>query len=156
MRSSFLFDGMLGNLCRKMRLLGYDAKLHRGGESHLFLLEAEREGRVAVTTSTRKIDRRGHAPVILKPAPLEAMIAELFSLIGEEPDIDPFSRCLSCNAPLGRIGPEEAAGRMPERILREFDAFMACPSCGRIFWQGTHYASMLGEIGRIEAVLRKE
>ena len=81
MRPSFLLDGMLGRLCRKMRMLGCDCELIGGGRSPWLLLDAEKAGRIAVTTATRSLDRRGPPPVILRRASAPERIAELFAAI---------------------------------------------------------------------------
>ena len=49
---------MLGRLCRKMRLLGYDVTLNPEGETGRFLINADREGRIPVTRSTRRSTHR--------------------------------------------------------------------------------------------------
>lgn len=160
MKSRLLFDGMLGRLCRKMRLLGYDARLVGTGESPRLLLDAEREGRVPVTASTRRSDRPGPAPIILRRAGLAAQVAELMAALrattGESPVIEPFTRCLECNVPLeeapaGSIGPE-----VPARVRERCDRYVRCPSCGRIYWEGSHWEAMREQVGRIEARLSGE
>ncbi|MCD6380558.1 hypothetical protein J7M07_08970 [bacterium] len=40
---TFLFDGMLGRLCRKMRLLGFDSKLNPESDAGHFLINADKE-----------------------------------------------------------------------------------------------------------------
>jgi uncharacterized protein with PIN domain len=149
MKPRFLFDGMLGRLCRKMRMLGYDSVLAGEGESHLLLLRAAEEGRIAVTTATRRVDRRGGEPVVLRSAGISEMAAELFSLIERPPEMEPFTRCLECNALLERITAAEASESVPPRVARNFKEFHRCPQCSRIYWKGTHYEAMERQVEKL-------
>ncbi len=151
MEHRFLLDGMLGRLCRKMRMLGLDCELSGSGSSHLLLTDAENAGRTAVTTATRSVDRCGPPPVILRRSGAAEMIAELFAAIGEVPDFAPFTICLECNAPLREISPEEASGHVPPRILHDFKEFHECAGCGRVFWKGSHFEAMERQV---EAVVK--
>ena len=148
----FLLDGMLGRLCRKMRMLGLDCELAGAGRSPWLLTDAENAGRTAVTTSTRRVDRCGPPPVILRRSGAAEMIAELFAAIGEVPQFAPFTLCLECNTPLTEISPGDASERVPPRISRDFRVFHECAECGRIYWKGSHYEAM----GRqVEAIMMR-
>ena len=148
----FLLDGMLGGLCRKMRMLGLDCELAVPGRSHLLLTDAETGGRTAVTTATRAVDRSGTPPVILRLSGAAEMIAELFTAIGADPQFAPFTLCLECNAPLTVIAREEVSERVPPRIFRDFREFHECGQCGRIYWKGSHYEAMER---RVAAIIRR-
>ncbi len=154
MRPAFLFDRMLGRLCRKLRMLGYDCEINAEGESAFFLTNADSLGRIAVTTATRKLDRRGKEPVVLTGAGTCPRIAELFSKIGVKPAFLPLTRCIVCNSPLREASPEEVSGKVPLRIEKEFDRFHVCPGCLRIYWEGSHYEAMRREVEAIEAALK--
>lgn len=160
MKSRLLFDGMLGRLCRKMRLLGYDARLAGAGESPRLLLEAEREGRVAVTAATRQSDRPGPAPIVLRRIGLAARTAELFGALrmrtGERPELEPFTRCLECNVPLVKAAPESVSGSVPARVRDRCERYVRCPACGRIYWEGSHWEAMRGQVERLAARLAAE
>jgi len=149
MKRRFLLDGMLGRLCRKMRMLGLDCELVAPGRSPCFLSDAGEGGRTAVTTATRALDRRGSPPVVLRRSGAAEMIAELFAAIGETPEFEPFTICLECNKPLREITPEEAEPRVPPRIASEFREFRECAWCGRVYWKGSHYEAMEKQVEQI-------
>ena len=156
MERRFLLDGMLGRLCRKMRMLGIDCELAPAGRSPWLLTDAENAGRTAVTTATRAIDRNGPPPVILKRSGAAEMIAELYAKIGEAPRLAPFTLCLECNILLTEISPEEIKQRVPLRILRDFREFHECAKCGRIYWKGSHYEAMERQVAQITGRLREQ
>lgn len=160
MKTRLLFDGMLGRLCRTMRLLGYDARLAEAGESPRLLVAAEREGRTAVTAATRRTDRPGPAPIVLGRIGLAARVAELLTALrgrtGERPVLEPFTRCLECNALLEDAAPESVAEKVPQRVRERCDRYVQCPSCGRIYWEGSHWEAMRGRVERLRGRLRAE
>lgn len=160
MKSRFLCDGMLGRLCRALRLLGYDARLAGPGESPLLLVNAASEGRVAVTAARRRLDRRGPAPIVLHRPGCSAQIVELFATLrgtsGESPVIEPFTRCLECNVVLEAAPPAAVAADVPERILAGRENFVRCPACARVYWCGSHWEALRARVERIRRRLDAE
>jgi uncharacterized protein with PIN domain len=154
-KRTFLFDRMLGKLCRKMRLLGYDAKINPEGETGRFLVNAEQEGRTAVTRSTRHQDRPGRPAVVLESTGSLEQIAELFKSLGEPPHFEPFTRCIECNTALVEESPSSVRGEVPPYIEERFKRFHRCPECRRIYWEGSHYQAMAEEIKSIEEITGK-
>jgi uncharacterized protein with PIN domain len=152
-RTAFLFDRMLGRLCRKMRLLGYDAKLNPENEPGRFFLNADFEGRIAVTRARGLRDRPGSPPVVLESTETMAQIAELFSKLGERPALSPFTRCLECNEPLTEEDLSRVRGEVPPSVEKHFNRYRRCPACKRIYWEGSHYEAMAREVGEIERLL---
>jgi uncharacterized protein with PIN domain len=152
-KRAFLFDRMLGSLCRKMRLLGYDCELLPEGETGRFLVVAEREDRIAVTRARRHSDRPGKPAVVLKKETVKEQIIELFETLGEAPRFEPFTRCLECNELLVEHPPAAVKGNVPPYIERTFTLFHRCPGCGRLYWEGSHYQAMAEEIREIEGVV---
>ena len=151
----FLCDRMLGKLCRMLRLLGLDATLNPDGESGRFLVNADREGRIAVTRARRHHDRPGTPAVILTGATALDQVAELFSTLPEPPKIEPFTRCLECNESLIEESSESVEGEIPPYIAEHFQRYHRCPSCRRIYWEGSHFQAMAAEIERIRARLKE-
>jgi uncharacterized protein with PIN domain len=154
-KRSFLFDRMLGKLCVKMRLFGYDAMLNPTGETGRFLLNAAREGRTAVTRARTMGDRPGPKPVILLSENVDEQIIELFAATGEAPGFEPFTRCLECNALLVEEPEGAVKGQVPPYVEKSFHRFHRCPSCRRIYWEGSHFQAMSKEIKGIAAKLKK-
>ena len=152
-RVKFLFDGMLGRLCRKMRLLGFDCKLNPPGETGRFLLNAEKEGRIAVTRAKRRKERPGPTPVILEKAGTKEQIAELLAKTGTKPEFAPFTRCLECNEPLVEESIENVRSLVPPFVAENFREFFRCPVCGRIYWKGTHYEAMWRYIEKVKKLI---
>jgi len=155
-KRSFLFDRMLGRLCIKMRMLGYDSKLNPEGENGRFLLNAAKEGRIAVTRARSMRDRTGPKPLILGSEDTAEQIVELFTALGLAPRCEPFTRCLECNGLLVEENAEALRGQIPPYIENSFQRFHRCPDCKRIYWEGSHFQAMLGEVKELEAKMKKK
>jgi uncharacterized protein with PIN domain len=41
--------------------------------------------------------------------------------------------------------------KVPPYVYQTQEAFGLCPSCGRIYWHGTHVDAILGQIARAAA-----
>lgn len=149
----FLCDRMLGKLCRMLRLLGFDAKVNPDGESGRFLINAGREGRIAVTRARRHYDRLGNPAVVLTAETALEQVIELFGTLPVSPRLEPFTRCLECNEPLVEEPPSAVTGEVPAYIAEHFTEYHRCPACRRIYWEGSHFQAMSAEIEKIEGLL---
>ena len=65
--------------------------------------------------------------------------------------INPFSRCLRCNAELIRASKETILHLLPPVVRLRHDIFWRCGSCGRIYWRGSHVSRMTGFISSLIA-----
>ena len=147
---------MLGRLCRKMRLLGFDSRINPPSEKGRFLINADRENRLAVTLSKRQTDRPGSAPLILESAGISDQITELILSLKQPPSLEPFTRCLECNTILKELPPREARLRVPDYIAGKFNEFLKCSECGRVYWKGTHFTAMPAEVEKIMRAVGKK
>jgi uncharacterized protein with PIN domain len=66
-------------------------------------------------------------------------VMERFQLSG---CVRPFTRCLRCNATLRPTALEDVREQLPLRVREMHREFWRCPSCGRIYWRGSHYERM--------------
>ncbi len=142
-------DAMLGTLARWLRVLGVDASYSRAEDEHL-LARARLEGRVLITADValaERATRKGVQAVLVAPERLEAQLRTI--LVELRPRLDPFTRCLRCNVGLVQASREEVVDKVPPRVLRWAGRFARCPSCGKIFWPGTHVDGMRARLVRI-------
>jgi len=137
----FLADSMLGKLARWLILLGYDAAYGGAtGQADTSLQEqALREGRVFLTRDTRIPEVAGLRMIVVRPEQFEDQLRCVFKVLGLKLDrARLFTRCTYCNRALERVPREEALPLVPP-LVREMQAdFRRCPSCQRMYWNGTH------------------
>jgi uncharacterized protein with PIN domain len=139
----FVADCHLGKLARHLRFGGFDTLYCPRAEDGELLELARREGRLLLTRDRELAARGGKDALLLRSIRLEEQLAELVRALPLAEGFAPFTRCMVCNTPLRTIAREEACSRVPPRVCDSFDAFRCCPGCGRIYWQGDHYAAMM-------------
>lgn len=142
MLKKFVCDGMLGRLCKLLRICGIDTLYSNRGTA--ILVEARKEGRIILTMNTRLRGKEG-VYFIENTTPqsqLESVITE-YKL---QRTIQIFSRCIECNDKLVPTPKGAVRDKVPFFTYRHFDDFATCPSCQRVYWKGSHYKKMLKDI----------
>ena len=139
----FVADAHLGGLAHLLRMTGFDTLY----DNHYHDAEIERialdQGRIVLTRDRELLKRRGitHGCYV-HALRSELQLHEVFARLDLDRSARPFTRCLSCNAPLRPLAAELAAPRVPPRVRAHPDRFVTCDGCGRIFWEGSHWRRM--------------
>lgn len=143
---------MLGKLARWLVLLGFDAKFagHTARADLELLEEAHREGRVFVTRDAGIPSVSGLRMVVLREQQFEPQLVRLFRELGLKADeARLFSRCTYCNQDLVSVPREEALPLVPP-LVRSLDTpFWRCPTCRRLYWNGTHTERTVKKLRRL-------
>jgi uncharacterized protein with PIN domain len=140
MDARFAADCNLGTLAKWLRILGYDTLYERGIADLDFLRKAAGEGRI-VLTRKRGLARPSFKGglVVVKADHVRLQLGEVLDALSLEPDpVKRMTRCLRCNTVLERVPKERVEGRVPVYVYVKCIQFKRCPTCGRIFWPGTH------------------
>ena len=150
---AFICDCMLGRLAKNLRMLGFDTLYSRDASLKSLLDSAVRRQRILLTRRTAFLKKKPEQPAayffIRSNAPAQ-QLQEVRTACGlTTADMAPFSVCLRCNARLAAIAKQAALGNVPEYVFTTVAEFSSCPQCGRIYWKGTHYARMAGELEKI-------
>jgi uncharacterized protein with PIN domain len=142
MSKKFICDGMLGRLCKLLRICGIDTLYSNRGKA--ILVEARKEGRVILTMNTRLRGKEGVC-FIEHTAP-QSQLGRVITEYKLQKDIQLFSRCIECNAPLVPTPKDAVKDRVPYYTYKHFDDFATCPNCQRVYWKGSHYKKMLEDV----------
>jgi uncharacterized protein with PIN domain len=125
--TAFDVDGMLGALTKWLRILGFDAA---------YPCSTPASGRIFVTM--KRVAGRSDTIVVEDQDPV-AQLKQVLEEAGISPDPELFlTRCLICNVPVEEIPRDKVAGRVPEQVFQKVTLFNECPTCGRIYWEGSH------------------
>ncbi|RLD15953.1 MAG: hypothetical protein DRI36_06410 [Caldiserica bacterium] len=137
----FLVDNMLGRLGRWLRLLGIDAKqVKRNSTYDEIIFTSLNERRILLTRSKKISKHRVYGIYYVKNEDLRKQLKEVIENFNIKIDEDKiFSRCIICNEELKRIEKEKVKGEVPNYVYQTRDEFYTCPSCKKIFWEGTHF-----------------
>jgi uncharacterized protein with PIN domain len=138
----FLCNGMLGRLCKYLRICGFDTLYSNEGIKAL--LQARQEGRILLTRNRQLKDK--DRVFFLESESLPTQLGTLFREFHLKKELNPFSRCLCCNELLIPVEKENIKNYIPFYTYRNFNEFARCPKCQRIYWKGSHYQKMVDEI----------
>jgi uncharacterized protein with PIN domain len=160
----FLCDHSLGALARWLRAAGYEARDAEAPDTRRSLIpsptgdrllgEAAAQGRVLLTSVSDLLDRRLvregtvialWVPTGLHPPDQLALVRADLGLSLRPP------RCMACGGALRASPKAEVAARIPPRTARWKDDYWVCETCGRLFWQGTHWERIARALGQAAA-----
>lgn len=143
----FVVDINVGGLTRWLRAMGYDTVCFPEAADHDLVDVALREGRVLVTRdgefARRRLAARGRLRMVLvKEQDIMAQLRQVVVELGLQADDRAFTLCLRCNEAL-RDRPRETVEQVvPPYVFLSQQSFKECPSCGKVYWQGTHWERM--------------
>ena len=141
---------MLGRLARWLRVLGYDTVYDESLDDPALVALANRENRILLTRDRHLLRelRPRHAIEIKADAPVDQLTAVVKDLRLPEPN-ELFRRCLLCNTPLAELPRDEAAELVPPAAREIPGPVRRCPTCGRVFWPGSHVRRMTRALARV-------
>jgi len=145
MALQFICDGMLGKLCKLLRMIGVDCTYSNEGVG--ILITARKEGRVILTRNTRLRDKEN--VFFIEATASSKQLQEVVDTHGLWDEIEPFSRCVVCNEKLNKVSRESIRNKVPYFTFKHFDEYAQCPKCSRVYWKGSHYKKMMCEIETI-------
>jgi len=140
---AFIVDVSAGKLARMLRMAGIDT-WYDSSSSHAELGRKAREARRIVLSRSRGLLMRkeimwGHLVRSQRPAD---QFKEVWRLFGLHSHARPFSRCMECNSLIDRVDKALIMHRLKPLTRRYYDLFYICPTCKRIYWQGSHFNRM--------------
>lgn len=145
----FVADGHLGKLARHLRMAGFDTLCGNDWEDERIVALA-RDGRRTILTRDKAMLRRGDVErgYFVRATASEAQLAEVLRALQLEARLAPFTRCRECNTPLEEIERDLVLDRLPGKVRDLYARFKRCAGCGRVYWEGSHFARMKGVLER--------
>lgn len=146
-KPTFAVDAMLGNLARKLRLLGYDTKYDSKVEDAELIKIGEKQRRIIVTKDealTRGAEKVGVTTVLIRGNDEIEQIFQVATKVGlSNFSIDTnSSRCVNCNGKLSPIEKIRIMDKVPDGIYERQEKFWVCSDCKKIYWEGTHFEKL--------------
>jgi len=152
----FAVDGMLGKLARWLRIAGHDTLYVRdlaagpGEEDDLLIESAASQGRILLTADEdlhRRALARGVRSVLVSGNDVVKQLLKISESLGRPLRINfDSSRCPVCNGTLEQADPAE----VPENLRKKHGEFWRCSHCGKIYWEGKHWKSIIRTAERYE------
>lgn len=140
----FLADAMLGRLARWLRAIDADTlQLPVHTPDSVIVARAEAEDRIVLTRDRHllRVLRPSRSLEVKSDVPLE-QLAEVIRQFDLRRPPELLTRCLLDNTPL-EVLPEPEAGELLPPKSRGLAGFVRrCPTCGRVYWRGSHVRRM--------------
>ncbi|MFH0809113.1 MAG: Mut7-C RNAse domain-containing protein [Pseudomonadota bacterium] len=134
----FCANRNLGRLARWLRILGYDT-LFLPQSTDRDLLAHRDDGRIVLTRKTKLKGQPG--VVFIAPDDPHQQLFKVVAAMKLVPEAR-LSRCSACNLDLVEAQAEDVEATVPEHVRLTQRHFRRCPSCGRIYWPGSHVERM--------------
>lgn len=136
----FICDSTLGKLTKYLRLLGLDTV----SISNLDTLSQYRQLANPPLLFTKRIKNISYQPLVfIHTNNIHEQTKEIENIIKPYINSKTFmTRCIKCNAPLEFVKKEDIESRVPEYIYHHHEEFKLCPSCKKVYWEGTHAEQM--------------
>jgi uncharacterized protein with PIN domain len=146
----FVADGHLGKLARHLRMAGFDTLWTNHWDDDEIIRIAAMEKRTILTRDKGML-RRGEVErgYFVRATESEAQLGEVIRALQLESMLAPFTRCRECNVPLEDVSREAVLDRLPPMVRDLYARFKRCPGCGRVYWEGTHFARMKEVMARL-------
>jgi len=153
MEFKFIVDINVGKLVKWLRLMGYDALLFKGEDDGEMIKIASQQNRLILTRDSQFMKRRvitaGKIKAILvKGDNSKIQLQQIASALDLDFQLKPFSICLECNKSLIVKNKDDVRNIVPPHVFETQSYYMECPSCHRIYWQGTHWQTMSKELDK--------
>lgn len=148
----FALDCHLGKLASYLRMMGFDSFYRTEIDDSSLAGLAAAEHRIILTCDQGLLKRNNvfHGYCIRGKNPRQQLI-EVFEHFELASQINPFQRCINCNALLIPVDKSEIIDYLPPHIKDYGQNFRLCSGCGKIYWSGTHYDNMTNFIDKILA-----
>jgi uncharacterized protein with PIN domain len=146
----FICDVHLGKLSRLLRLLGFNT-LYRNDYSDQDIVECALCDTRCILTRDRGILKRRvvtHGYCLRSTVP-EEQAKEVLRRFDLYARAHPFSLCTECNGSIARADRESVLSIIPEKTKKCYNEFYKCSSCGRVYWQGSHFDALQNTVSAI-------
>jgi len=155
----FFIDAMLGNIARKLRLLGYDSQYFSDIDDEKLIDSARKEKRIIISKDEELIKRAQKLGIgsirITKKEEIDQFFEIITSVNLKRVQINGnTARCPKCNSLTESVDKEIIKEKIPQGILKSNDKFWRCKCCKQVYWEGTHIKNLQEFVGKVNERLQ--
>ncbi len=143
----FLVDAMLGNIAKKLRLLGYDSEFSSNMNDDELILKAKNENRIIITKDellSRQARKKNVELIYVTTNNEVEQLVQIYKNLELAKSVisGTKTRCTVCNGQLDSIDKNQVTTKVPDGVLEQTDHFWKCSECDRIYWEGSHIKNL--------------
>jgi uncharacterized protein with PIN domain len=127
--------------------MGYDTAYPEPGPDRTLVDRVRAEDRILLTRD-KELAARVTGAVRIRSDILADQVREVAAALPLRL-VDPLSRCSLCNEILVSASMEDVKDLVPEGVRSRHRTFWRCPSCGRVYWRGTHWDKMVARLNEL-------
>lgn len=157
---TFLADAMLGDIARKLRILGYDTTYIKDTSDSYVLQAALKEKRILLTRDKelfKRVVKRGIQGILLEKQDETENIA--YALTKNKIYRVSFNaktaRCSLCNGTIEPRSSTEVKKLLPRHVATLRSKFFQCSNCGKAYWEGSHVSRLHMLAQKINSKIKK-
>ena len=149
----FFADVNVASVVRWLRAIGIDTAWEDAISDGDLVRRAIEEKRYVLTLDKRLLDEwRADNVLLLQSEKSREQFREIITHFKIAKPAELFTRCLMCNVLLRAADAEEITlGAPPQHIPASQVTFFYCPTCGKVYWEGSHTRRMCEAIESVFA-----
>ena len=156
---TFFVDAMLGNITKKLRLLGYDSQYFSDIDDEKLIDIARNEKRIVISKDEELIKKTKKLGIksihITKNKEIEQFLEIITSVNLKRIQINGNSaRCPKCNSLTESIDKNSIKEKIPQGVFNSNDSFWKCKCCNQLYWEGTHIKNLQEFVGKVNEGLQ--
>ena len=158
-KRTFFVDAMLGNIAKKLRLLGYDSKYFSYIDDEKLINIAKKENRIIISKDenlVKKSQKFGIESIFIRKNTEIDQLCEVVRYAGlriSEINGDT-ARCPKCNSLTVYVDKITVKEKIPRKVRELNERFWKCENCSKIYWEGTHIKNLQKLVGKINEKLQ--
>ena len=139
----FFADVNVASVVRWLRAIGLDTVWEDAIPDAELVRRAAEESRFVLTLDKRILEefRTDHVFLLSTNEPIE-QFAEIVRRFNLQKPTELFTRCLVCNNLLREAETQEVVEYAPPSIREAHKKFQFCPTCNKVYWEGSHTGRM--------------
>jgi hypothetical protein len=149
-KPAFAIDGMLAGLTKWLRILGFFAVFTRDINEAKKILPEKPELYFITSSMKHFIIFDGFKRILLTDHNLSNQLQTIDEQTGIFSKINLLSICTKCNTPVEPVDNATLIDKIPEKVKDNFDQFLICPSCTKIYWKGGHVERIIEKLKRMQ------
>ncbi|MCE9652113.1 MAG: Mut7-C RNAse domain-containing protein [Nitrosarchaeum sp.] len=150
---TFFVDAMLGNIAKKLRLLGYDSKYYSNIDDEKLIDDAKKENRIIISKDEeliKKAQKLGIRSIYVTKIEEIDQFLEIITSVNLKIQINGnTARCPKCNSLTESIDKDSIKEKIPQGVFNSNDIFWKCKCCDHLYWEGTHIKNLQEFVGKV-------